>query len=441
MSAAEAARLVRDGDRIHLSVGPHDEIQEAIAARMAAGELRDIKLRLSAPSSDPGWLQGLPSEAAPYEMEFELFIGNIARSVTDERRGVYIPNLFSTAFKAQDENRVDRTNVDVAIIRVSPPDEHGFVYFGSRVWDNRSYARRARTVLAIVDAGLPPPIGGDAFLPITKIDAFVEGQSRLPPALVINEAEVPEEARRIAGYLKELIRDGDCIQIGVGTPSALMVKLGVFDDKKDLGVHLEVPPPGLATLVAAGVINGSRKTIHRGKAVSAMWPDTGPERDLVIGNPLFEAYEAEYVVNIRTVAQNKNQTAINNAIAVDLTGQINAESTFGGRMINGSGGQPELHIGAFLAEGGRAITLMYSTALGGARSRIVAQHDAGDMITIPRFFADIVITEYGVAQLLGKNHRQRAEALIAIAHPDHRAELRAAANKLFYPDSDPVSRV
>jgi len=151
---------------------------------------------------------------------------------------------------------------------------------------------------------------------------------------------------------------------------------------------------------------------------------------IVTNNPKFEVRDPEYGLNVRTIAQNDNFYAMNNALSVDLTGQINAESVFGSRMINGTGGQPEFAIGAALSRGGRCITLLPSTALDGAVSRVVAQHEAGSMITVPRFFADTVVTEYGIARLWGKNHRQRAQELIAVAHPEFRAELRQAAGRL-----------
>jgi 4-hydroxybutyrate CoA-transferase len=189
--------------------------------------------------------------------------------------------------------------------------------------------------------------------------------------------------------------------------------------------------PGLAKLVEAGVINGSRKTLHPGKAVAAAWSGSDEEDlEIIAENPKFEVYDPEYVLDLRTIAQNDNFYAMNNALSVDLIGQINSESVFGPRMINGTGGQPEAHIGAILSRGGRAITLLPSTALDGAVSRVVAQHEAGSIVTLPRFFADTIVTEHGVARLMGKNHRQRAQELIAVAHPDFRAELRREAERL-----------
>ena len=243
--------------------------------------------------------------------------------------------------------------------------------------------------------------------------------------------EAPEDMKTIAGYVNGLVQDGATIQIGIGEPGRWLPSLGAFEGKHDLGIHTELGCPGLAKLVEQGIVTNERKSIHKGVAIAVAW--TGSDNDdmaIIDDNPRFQLYDPEHVLNLRTVMANDNMISLNNAISIDLIGQINSESVFGGRLINGSGGQPEMHIGAFLAKGGRAVTLLQSTAIGGGISRIVPQLDAGSMVTIPRFFADTVVTEYGIARLAGKNHRQRAAELIAIAHPDFRAELRQEAEKL-----------
>jgi len=210
-----------------------------------------------------------------------------------------------------------------------------------------------------------------------------------------------------------------------------LARAGAFDGKRDLGLHTEMAAPGIPRLVECGVINGARKTLHPKLAIASAWSGSDIEDlKIVTNNPKFEVRDPEYVLDVRTIAQNESFYAMNNALSVDLTGQIKAESVFGSRMINGTGGQPEFQIGAALSRGGRGITLLPSTALDGSVSRVVAQHEAGSMITLPRFFADTVVTEYGIARLWGKNHRQRAQELIAVAHPDFRAELRQAAERL-----------
>jgi len=177
-----------------------------------------------------------------------------------------------------------------------------------------------------------------------------------------------------------------------------------------------------------------REFNKKDKAVFTSLEGFGPEElEFANNNCLIELYDEEYVVNIQTISAHDNMVAMNSAISIDLMGQINCETTFSGRMINGTGGQPESHIGAMLSRGGRAITLVYSTALNGTVSCIVPQFDQGAIVTFPRYFADYVVTEYGLARLLGKSVRERAEELIAIAHPDFRPELVKAAQKLFYP--------
>ena len=242
------------------------------------------------------------------------------------------------------------------------------------------------------------------------------------------------EAEAIAKHLSTLIEDGDTIQIGVGEPSRQMVRCGAFDARKHLGIHTELGWPGLARMWRDGIVDGSQKEIHRGKSVAAAWTGCDPtDYEIIEDNPHFELYDPEYVLNARTLTRFDRFVSMNNAISVDLIGQINSESVFGGRMINGTGGQPEMHIGGATSPRGRAITLLPSTAMGGAVSRIVAQLEEGSLITVPRYYADTIVTEYGIARLWGKNHRERAEELIAVAHPDHRDALRAQARALWWP--------
>jgi len=197
---------------------------------------------------------------------------------------------------------------------------------------------------------------------------------------------------------------------------------------------VSVTPPDDDGYVSFGAHNWNKRShtrLHPNVAIASAW--SGSDSDdlkIVTNNPKFQVKDPEYVLDLRTIAQNDNFYAMNNALSVDLTGQINSESVFGARMINGTGGQPEFQIGAALSRGGRGITLLPSTALDGAVSRVVAQHEAGAIITVPRYFADTVVTEYGIARLWGKNHRQRARELVAVAHLDFRAELKQAADRL-----------
>ncbi|HEX5478183.1 MAG TPA: acetyl-CoA hydrolase/transferase C-terminal domain-containing protein [Dehalococcoidia bacterium] len=474
----KAVQVVKSGDTVVLSIFPPLTLPPALAARK--GELNDVRIRLLAPAADPGWLR-MP-DASVFDVEFELYIGDFARFMTDERRGAYLPNLFSLGMKAYDDGRHTDVHVpDVLFCSVSPPNRQGYCHFGAHHWVQRSYARRVPTVIAEVNPNLTP-VYGDVYIHVSEIDHFVE--LKLPPferaqfdtALeaiadesrreawrtlgdelpnvnllagiagvmaavhpddarrLLGMAEPPPEAVPMARYLNELVQDGDTIQIGTGEPSRGIARLGAFDGKKHLGIHTELGWPGLGRMWRDGIVDGSRKEIHTGKSVAAAWTGCDPnDLDIIADNPHFELYDPEYVLNPRTLTKFDRFFAINNAISVDLLGQINSESVFGGRIINGSGGQPEMHTAGAFAPKGRAVTLLPSTAMGGAVSRVVAQMEPGSLITVPRFYADVVITEYGVARLWGKNHRQRAEELIAVAHPDHREDLRAQARALWWP--------
>jgi len=473
-SHEEAMTEVRQGDLVVIPIAGPRTLPRALFRHCQ--EIGPIDLRLAAPLTDPGWLRDGWQEN--FRIEFELFIGDFARAAMDEGRATYLPNLFSLNFKEHNEERPERRPIDVFLTAVTPPDDEGYVTFGAHNWNKRSYVRRARTSVVEVDPSLRP-VCGDNKIHVSEITRFVEippleitrglvdawlrhvddeslkaeyltivdelkdlerliavgpAMTRLPPMQVrrlLGLAQPPDVAKTIAGYVNEILPDGATIQIGAGEPSMYLARAGAFDGKKDLGLHTEMVAPDVAKLVQSGVINGSRKTLHPNKAIAVAW--SGSDSDdlkIVTNNPAFEVYDPDYVLDMRTIAQNDNFYAMNNAISVDLVGQINAESVFGARMINGSGGQPEFQIGAALSRGGRAITLLPSTAMEGAVSRIVSIHEAGSLVTVPRFFADTIITEYGIARLWGKNHRQRAQELIAVAHPNFRAELRGAAERL-----------
>ncbi len=473
-SPEDAVKVVKEGDLVVIPIaGPRVLPRALFRHHQGNGP---IDLRLSSPIGDPGWLQADRQDV--FRLEFELFIGDFARPAMDEHWATYLPNLFSLTHKPLADGRPEARRPDVFVTAVTPPDDEGYVTFGAHNWGKRGYVRHSRKVIAEVDTALRR-VCGDNRVHITEFDHFVEVppvkitlatvkawlssvqddvlraeyesivnelksidrliaigpvMTRVPPSQVrrvLGLIKPPPQAEVIAGYVSELVPDGATIQVGVGEPSMYLARAGAFDGKADQGLHTEMAAPGLAKLVDAGVITGRRKTLHPNKAVAVAW--TGSDEDdleIIADNPAFEVHDPEHLLDIRTIAQNDNFVAINNTLSVDLIGQINSESVFGSRMINGTGGQPEMHIGAVLSKGGRAITLLPSTALDGGVSRIVAQHETGSFVTIPRFFADTIVTEHGVARLLGKNHRQRAQEIIAIAHPDYRAELKREAQRL-----------
>lgn len=474
VSPGEAVAHIESDSTVAIPIFPPATLLPALWERRA--DLRNVTLRLLAPSTDPGWLQ--PDAAEHFNIEYEIYIGDFGRPAMDSKRATFIPNLFSLGFKMDDERPAFKQRADVAIVTVSPPNRHGYVHFGAHHWTKRDYVRRAPLVLAEVDPSLIN-VQGDVHVHVSEIDYFVQYQppeftreqleallagqtperaagfrqiadeinvNRLAPlAGVINAVspqdvrnffgiiEPPEYARTIAGYLSDLVPDRSTIQIGTGEPGRMMPNLGVFDDKHDLGLHTELGSPGYGRLVEGGVINGKYKTLHPGKAVAAAWTGCDDKDfEIIDDNPQFQLFDPSYVLAFRTLSQIDNYVTINNGISVDLIGQVNSESVFGGRMINGNGGQVELAIAGAASRGGRSIILLPSTALGGGVSRIVPQLEQGAMVTVVRHFADLIVTEYGVASLMGKSHRQRAEELISIAHPDFREDLRKEAERLWW---------
>jgi 4-hydroxybutyrate CoA-transferase len=473
VSHEEASRAVKSGDNVFIPNSYLGIMPQAIAARQK--ELRNVTIEIQAPLSDPGWLSAGMEES--FQVIIRIYLGNLGREAHDAGRIAFLPYTNGTWFKAYRDNRKMTRDIDVLLLDLSAPDENGFMTFGAHVWERRHFAERARTIIAEIDPNQIKSYG-DTTIHVSEVDYIVEVAgdaltveeeelllSKIPPEIqaqakerfmVENPARLrnlinvldeydPETIRMffgadeptkamvdIANHLKTLLKDGDAIQIGMGRPSRYIVDLGIFDHVNDLSIFSEMACPGMGFLVKRGIATGKYSTLHPGKAVlSAL---TGMRREEVLwanDNPLIELYSSDYVVNIANISKVKNMLAINNAIQVDLIGQITCETQFGTRLINGPGGQIEFHVGAFCAPGGRAVTLLPSSWGEGSVSTIVSQLDQGTMVTIPRAFADTVITEWGVAELVGKTHRERAEELIRIAHPNFREELKEAAEALF----------
>ena len=463
--------LIKNNDLVSLAVLAPGELSSALHARST--ELEQLHIRTLAPTAAQ-----LYGEDVNGEREIEVFIGEPLRPVHDNQIATYLPNTFMLGMKASDSGREDARLPDVHLTSCSPPNEAGYVQFGLHMWTRKSYAKRCKTVIGMIDPNTPTA-HGDVWMHISEFDAFIENAITavdkpavkeritsladpddqdellrllelastdqvalaektfhvLPPKILkqaFGLTDVDDTAKQIANNLKTIIRDGDTIQVGVGTPSALMFKAGAFDEAKHLGLHSELGSPGLAQLWEKGILDNSRKTLHPGKCVAVAWTGCdGTDLSIISNNPAFEVYDPDYLLNPMLMAQNSQMTSINSAVAVDLLGQIASEDRFGGHMINGTGGQPDTHLAASFCPDGRAITVLRSTALNGTTSKIVAKHESGTLITIPRYLADTIVTEYGVAQLLDKNHRQRAEELISIAHPDFRGELRKQASELW----------
>jgi 4-hydroxybutyrate CoA-transferase len=369
-----------------------------------------------------------PEVAASYTVH-DMFITMATRPGMQQRAIDFLP--FTTALWPGDLDAGLRS-ADVFLTSVSPPDEHGYCSFGFMLWASLDLVEAAKVVIAEVDEDHIVTYG-DNYVHVSQLDYLVEKHQQTTygdVASTMGFAAPSAVDRQIAAHAAALIGDGDTFQLGAGTVSIAVVEH--LQSKNDLGFHSEICPTGIAQLIAAGNINGCRKTLNPRKAVcTALWGDEF-SLDFAHLNPAIELRRMRYTNNPRIIAQHDNMVAINTALSIDLTGQVAAES-FGPQMYSGVGGQLDFTIGAMLAKNGRAVTLLPSTAKQDSVSRIVPLHPEGTVISVPRTYVNYVVTEYGVVNLLGKSQRERAALLISIAHPHFRDELHQAARRLFWP--------
>jgi 4-hydroxybutyrate CoA-transferase len=309
----------------------------------------------------------------------------------------------------------------VALIHISPPDEHGFCSYGVGVDATKTAAENARSVIAMVNRQMPRTLG-DSFIHVSKLSRVVEVNEPLIEHPM--SPEVSEVARKIGENIASLIPDHATIQMGIGEiPDAV---LDFLEDKKHLGVHTEMFSDGLVDLFEAGVVTNEKKTLHRGKIVASFVIGTRRAFDFVDNNPFMEFHPSEYVNDPYVVSRNQKMVAINSAISVDLTGQVCADS-IGTRIYSGFGGQLDFIRGAARSEGGVPIIALPATAKDGAVSRLVDTLIPGSGVVTTRADVHFVVTEYGIADLYGRSLRERARSLIDIAHPDFREDLERAA--------------
>ncbi len=427
-TAEEAIKVVKAGDYVAFAYGT-EPLSLGLALLARGLEVGGLKVFVPAPGRDFGWYD--PGLESTFQIDVAHVLPIIQQMVAERRADFLVGSLFWAH-----EPGV-RRSADVIITQLSPPDKHGFCSMGASLWNKKKAIRDAGIALAEINKNLIRTYG-DNFIHISEIDYCVEHtpSGRTPGAtdmLGRKSAGPSEREHKIKDCVSTLIRDGDCIEVGVGGVAEWLFKLGAFEGKNDLGIHSENLPPGIVDLVRRGIITGQRKQLHKGKVVSTACGGSSKEdMDFINMNPVFELYSSDYILDPRNIAANDNVLAINSALSIDLTGQIAAES-IGSRMISSTGGQLAFAIGANLSQGGRNVTLLTSTARDDSVSRIVPSLDHGAIVTVPRTLADIVVTEFGIANLKGKTQRQRAEELIAVAHPDFRDYLEEEAKKLFYP--------
>ena len=418
-TAAEAVRRITSGMRVYLT-GNCSVPQTLLSALVQrAPELQDVEI---VQVLTVGPADYVAPEMAGHLRVNTLFISDNVRAAVNEGRADFtpvflseVPRLFKSGLLA----------TDVALVHVSPPDEHGFCSFGIEVGMTKPIAQSAKVVIAEMNPRMPRTLG-DSLIHLSKLDLVVPVDYPLPE---IRMGDTSETMQRIADHVAGLIPDGATLQTGIGAiPDAVLSLLG---NHKDLGIHTELFSDGIIDLIARGVITGERKTLHPGKVIAGFVLGTQRLYDFIHDNPVIELHPQDYVNDPFVIAQNVRMVAINSAIEVDLTGQVCADS-IGHRLYSGVGGQLDFIYGASRSQGGVPVIALPSTALGGRASRIVGTLKPGSGVTTSRNHIRYVATEHGVADLYGKTVRERARALIAIADPRFRDDLERSARDLRY---------
>ena len=351
----------------------------------------------------------------------QWFLGRGARQAV-QRHGTYTPHHFS-----KQTRDMAGLEIDYGIMLVSPPDSHGFMSFGTMAAYSRYLVDHARTVIVQVDEN-QPYLYGDTLVHVSEVDYICEAND---PILTIPVVPVNEQSSAIAQYISELIEDGSTLQLGIGAIPNAIAKLLV--DKHDLGIHSEMFTENIIDLMEAGAVNNSLKTMHRFKSVACFAGGSEKLYRWLNRNPFVEFYPVAYTNDPVVVSRQRKMVSINATMSVDLSGQACSES-IGPKQYSGVGGQMDFNLGASMCPDGKAFLVVNSTAKtkDGVVSTIVPMLRQGSFVSTSRNDIDYVVTEYGVAKLRGKSIRQRAEALIGIAHPDFRGELRREANRLLF---------
>jgi len=410
--AAEAIKLIKSGDRVALghAAGVPMYLLNTLVDHKENYE--NIELVQLVPLGDDKYMQ--PGVEKHIRLN-AMFLGGITKNAVKENRGDFTPCFLHEVPSMFDE----LIPLDVTMVQVSPPDKHGYVSLGISVDYTKAAVEKASVVIAEVNDQMPRTMG-EGFIHVSKIDCFVEHSS---PIHEIPLPHIGEVEKAIGQNCASLIKDGDTLQLGIGAiPDAVLKSLS---DKKDLGIHSEMISDGAVDLMEAGVITNKRKSLNPGKCIVAFLMGTKRLYDYADENPNIVMMPADYVNHPLIASQNDNLIAINACVQVDFMGQVCSES-IGPVQISGVGGQVDFVRSATMSKGGKAIIAMPSTAAKGKVSRIVPLLDEGAAVTTGRTDVDYIVTEYGIARLKGKTLKNRAKALISIAHPDFRPGLIAA---------------
>lgn len=423
-SAAEAVKVICSNDNIVMQPGCAAPLELIRAMVNRKEELWNVKIYHILVVGDLPYMQ--PGMEDHFK-HIAFFIGGNTRQAVNEGRAEFVPIFLSEVTLLFKRGIL---KADVAMIHVSPPDEHGFCSYGIDVGNIKTPAEKAKIVIAQVNKEMPRGLG-NSFIHINKIDYIVEHDEPLMELPQVDPDAGPELMQvydNIGRYVSELIEDGSTLQMGIGAIPDSVLKY--MRNKNDLGVHTEMFSDGMIELVVEGIITGERKTLHQGKIIAGFVLGTKKSYNFLDNNPIFEFHPQEYVNSPFIIAQNYKMVAINSAIEVDLTGQICADS-IGTKLYSGIGGQVDFIRGATYSEGGKPVIALPSTTKDGKISRIVPTLKSGAGVVTSRGDVHYVVTEYGTAQLWGKTIQERAKELIRISHPDFRDQLTEFAKQTY----------
>lgn len=420
LSAAEAVALIPDGALVvqGMAAGEPPALLQAIAERARAGGYTDLRLTSLLPMAATARTVLAPDLAGVIHWD-SMFASAADRELIGSGRAAFTPAYFHQIPRLISEFM----DIDVSIICVSPMDRHGYMSLGTSVDINKAAVGAARLVLAEVNERMPR-VHGDTWVHISEIDAVVEHTA---PLVELVAPPVRPEDAPLGEQIASMIPDGACVQLGIGgIPNAVARSLM---GHRDLGIHSEMFVDAMVDLVEDGVVTGARKTFHRGKVLYTFAAGSRRLYDFLDDNPGIEAHPVSYTNFPPNIARNDNMISVNSTIEVDLTGQCCSES-LGTQQFSGTGGQHDYARGAFDARGGKSIIAFYSTARGGEVSRVVPTLTPGAIVTTPRNEVHWLVSEYGAENLKGKSTRERAQALIRLAHPKFRGHLEEQARQL-----------
>jgi 4-hydroxybutyrate CoA-transferase len=413
----EAVRVVKSNDRIFLSGNAATPLFLTSALAKRASELSNVEVNHVLLFGDD------PLSKPDMNKHFHhnsLFVGPGDRQSIADGNSDYVPIHLSQIPSLFCEKYIP---LDVALIHLSPPDAHGFMSFGVECAASKAAAENAKIVIAQVNECMPRTLG-DVFIHVSRVNMIVECSI---PILELQPTTASDIEAKIADFITPLIEDGATLQLGIGgIPDAVLARI---EGKQHLGIHTEMISDGVVEAIEKGIITSQKKTLHPGKVVATFIMGTKKLYDYVHNNPLFELHPCDYTNNPFIIAQNDKMVAINSCIEVDITGQVCSDS-IGAKIYSGFGGQVDFVRGAAHSKGGKPIIALPSTTKDGTVSRIVPQLKPGAGVVTSRADVHYVVTEYGVASLHGKNLHQRADALIAIAHPSFRQMLEEYQKKV-----------